>query len=64
MARPHDKQPFDAFTPTGSGRRTDEIFPPQQVPEHVARYVGRPPYVTDEVTRQKLRKKGAEYGTV
>ena len=64
MARPYDKQPFDAFTPTGSGRRTDEMFPEGQVPDHEARYEGRPPYMTTEEQRAKLRKKGAEYGTV
>jgi hypothetical protein len=62
MARPYDKQSFDAFTPTGSGHRTDEIFPPQAVPEHVARYEGRPPYMTDALQQAKLQKKGAEYG--
>ena len=64
MAKPFDKQPFDAFTPTGTGPRTDEMFPPAAVPDHEAHYTGRPPYMTDAATQAKLKKQGAEYGPV
>jgi hypothetical protein len=62
MGKPFDKQSFDAFTPTGSGPRTDDVFPPGKVPDHVARYPGVPPYLTRPDQQAKLRKEGAEYG--
>jgi hypothetical protein len=64
MGRPGEYRTYDAFTPTGSGRRFKDVFPPQDVPEHKARYTGKPPYVTDAQQRSKLRRKGAEYGTL
>lgn len=60
MAKPFDKQPFDAFTPTGSGAPTDAIFPPQSVPDHVARHEGLPPYMTTPTQQERLRKRGGE----
>lgn len=64
MAKPFDKQPFDAFTPTGSGHSVEDMFAAGNVPDHEARYKGRPPYMTDASEQAKLKKKGAEYGTL
>jgi hypothetical protein len=60
MGRPGEHRTFDAFTPTGSGKATDEEFPPQQVPEHVARYVGKPPYMTTAHEQARLAKEAGE----
>jgi hypothetical protein len=58
MGKPYDRISFDAFTPTGSGPPLDKVFPKPDIPPHVARYKGRPPYMTDAATQAHLRRKG------
>ena len=58
MGRPGQYRTFDAFTPTGNGRRFKDEFPPHDIPEHRARYAGRPGYMTNAEQQAKLRKKG------
>ena len=58
MAKPFDRISFDAFTPTGSGPRMADLYPPHPFPPHVARYRGRPPYMTTNAMREELRRRG------
>jgi hypothetical protein len=58
MARPFDRISFDAFTATGSGPTINDLFATPRIPAHVARYAGRPPYMTDAATQARLQKQG------
>ena len=58
MARPFDLVSFDAFTPTGHGARFTDLFTAPSFPAHVARYVGRPPYMTNPAQQAHLRQRG------
>lgn len=58
MGRPNQYRNFDEFTPTGSGRRLRDEYPPHDVPAHQARYKGRPRYMTSAEQQAKLRRKG------
>ena len=58
MGRPFDRISFDAFTPTGHGESVNDLFTAPRVVPHVARYAGRPPYMTDAATQARLRRQG------